>query len=66
MENLQFTDEAINDMTEAYDNSVDIVSAIEGLQSTSTWLAMPIETRRILCAAHAHTGALAFTLGAVV
>ena len=55
-----------NDRNEAHDNTCDGFHAIEALQRTDLWKDLPIKTRRVLCAAHAHLGVLADTLAGIV
>ena len=55
-----------NDREEAHDNACDGFHAIEALQRTDLWQDLPAETRRVLCAAHAHLGALADALAGIV
>jgi hypothetical protein len=50
----------------AHDNTCDGFHAIEALQRTDLWQDLPIETRRVLCAAHAHLGVLADALAGIV
>ncbi len=42
-----------NDMEEAHDNAIDALRAIEALQATDTWHAMPRSVQLTLCASHA-------------
>ena len=49
----------MNDREEAYDNACDAFNAIEALQATDTWQALPLSIRRLLCASHAALGAIA-------
>jgi len=55
-----------NDQEEAHENACDGFHAIEALQRTDLWQDLPAETRRVLCAAHAHLGALADALAGIV
>jgi hypothetical protein len=66
MDDLTFSPYVAADMEEAHDHSTDACNAIEALQATDLWFSLPIETRRTLCAAHAHLAALSDTLGQVV
>jgi hypothetical protein len=56
------SDYTLADMLNAHDGSCDAFNAIEALQSTHLWEELPIATRRVLCSAHAHLGALADAL----
>ena len=66
MDDITFSPATATDLEEAHDHSVDACDAIEALQVTDLWGSLPIETRRALCAAHAHLAALADTLATVV
>lgn len=66
MDDMQFSAETHDDLEEAYEHSNDAYSAIEALQATDLWPTLPIETRRVLCAAHAHLDALAGALYGVI
>jgi hypothetical protein len=55
-----------NDREEAHENACDAYHAIEALQRTDLWQDLPVESRRILSAAHAHLGALADALAGIV
>ena len=55
-----------NVLNAAHDNTCDGFHAIEALQRTDLWQDLPIETRRVLCAAHAHLGVLADALAGIV
>ena len=46
--------------------AIDAFNAIEELQSTALWAQLPLETRRVLCAARHHLDALTDTLAEVV
>jgi hypothetical protein len=48
-----------NDREEAHENACDAFHAIEALQSTATWQALPLAVRRHLCATHALLGGIA-------
>lgn len=41
-----------NDMEEAHDNATDALNAIEALQATNTWHALPRSVQLTLCASH--------------
>jgi hypothetical protein len=47
-----------NDMDEAHDNATDALNAIEALQATDTWHALPRSVQRTLCASHAALGGI--------
>jgi len=47
------------DREEAHENALEAYYALEALQATSTWLALPLPVRRQLCASHALLGGLA-------
>ncbi len=66
MNDLEFSPYITSDLEEAHDHSADACNALEALQSTDLWHSLPIETRRALCAAHAHLAALSDTLAQVV
>ena len=66
MNDLTFSPATLVDLEEAHDHSVDACDALEALQTTDLWCQLPIETRRALCAAHAHLAALADTLHHIV
>jgi hypothetical protein len=66
MDDITFSPATATDLEEAHDHTVDACDAIEALQVTDLWGSLPIETRRALCAAHAHLAALADTLAMVV
>lgn len=66
MDDITFSPATSTDLEEAHDHSVDACNAIESLQVTDLWGQLPIETRRAICAAHAHLAALADTLATVV
>jgi hypothetical protein len=66
MDDITFSPATATDLEEAHDHSVDAIDALEALQVTDLWGQLPIETRRALCAAHAHLAALADTLATVV
>lgn len=63
---LEFLPATTTDLEEAHDHSVDAINALEALQCTDLWIRLPVETRRVLSAAHAHLAALADTLATVV
>lgn len=50
------------DREQAHEHTCDAYNAIGALQGTLLWEELPIETRRVLSAAHAHLGALADAL----
>lgn len=52
----------MTDREQAHEHTCDAYHAIEALQGTHLWEELPIETRRVLCATHAHLGALADAL----
>lgn len=54
-----------NDMEEAHENACEAFHAIEALQRTDTWHALPPSVRRTLCAAHASLGVIADGLAEV-
>lgn len=58
MDDLQFSAATEADLEEAYNQSIDACLAIEELQQTDLWRDLPIESRRAICAARAHMGAL--------
>lgn len=66
MDDLQFHPTTASDLEEAHDHSTDACNAIEALQTTDLWHSLPPDTRRALCAAHAHLAALSDALGRVV
>ena len=66
MDDLTFSPATATDLEEAHDHSTDACNAIEALQVTDLWGTLPIETRRTLCAAHAHLAALSDALTEVV
>ena len=66
IETMDFSPATAADLEDAHDASADGCNAIEELQATELWQRLPIETRRALCAAHAHLAALADTLATVV
>jgi hypothetical protein len=51
------------DRDEAHENALDAFHAIEALQSTATWMELPISVRRVLSASHAALGAIADAIG---
>ncbi len=55
-----------NDREEAQENACDAYHAIEALQRTDLWQDLPVESRRVLSAAHAHLGALADAIAEIV
>ena len=55
-----------NDREEAHENACDAYHAIEALQRTDLWQDLPVESRRVLSAAHAHLGALADAIAEIV
>ena len=48
-----------NDLEEAHDNAIDALRAIEALQATDTWHAIPRAIQLTLCASHAALGGIA-------
>ena len=66
MDDMQFSEDTTADLEEAHDHCCDIWNAIDDLQQTDVWMVLPIETRRAICAARAHVGALADALSTVV
>jgi hypothetical protein len=66
MGDLTFSPATTADLEDAHDHTVDACNALEELQVTDLWQSLPIETRRTLCAAHAHLVALADTIATVV
>ena len=66
MDDLTFSAPVATDLEDAHDHSTDACNAIEALQVTDLWFSLPVETRRTLCAAHAHLAALSDTLSQVV
>ena len=48
-----------NDREEAHENTCEAYHAIEALQATATWRALPLSVQRQLCAAHAALGGIA-------
>ena len=54
----QFSPLMLNDIAEANDNACDVINAIEALQTTYMWMALPHKAKVALCAAHAHATAM--------
>jgi hypothetical protein len=50
------------DREEAHENACEALHAIRALQSTGTWMQLPLSARRQLSAAHATLGVLADAL----
>jgi hypothetical protein len=66
MEPLTFSTTTEDDLYEAQDSSLEIVDAIRDLQRTEAWKILPIETRRLVCGAHAHLCALSDAINNVI
>ncbi len=47
------------DREDAHESACEAFHAIEALQSTATWRALPLSVQRQLCAAHAALGGIA-------
>ena len=62
MEPLNFSDKTEEDLIAAQDSCLEAITAIRDLQGTDLWAQLPIETRRLICGAHAHMCTLSDTI----